>query len=184
MLPRNKIGSWMTEEMAASGDGPVQTPQRSSMENKFMAIIAVTQRGYHYFEVLERGESINSERYVDFLRNLLQFLSTKLNPIQPENMRLMHDNATPHTALNTQDFAAAQNIRLLKQPPYSPDTNLCDNYIFGRLEAKRKDFESAADVRQFLHEELPHFTAARMAKALENSIKTMTKIIESGGIYV
>ena len=70
LKPRNKIGSWVS----ASGHQPhLQTALRSPMEEKYLVIIAISQRGRHYFEILNRNESINSTKYVEFLKNLLQF---------------------------------------------------------------------------------------------------------------
>ena len=115
---------------------------------------------------------------------MINFFLGLQNPIQPHNMRLMHDNATPHTARTTQTFIVDNNIRLLRQPPYSPDINLCDNYIFPRLEVKSQNFNSADDLRQFLREQLPLFTGERMTKALQKSVETMRKIVDVNGAYV
>ena len=89
------------------------------------------------------------------------------NLILPENMRLQHDNAKPHTALVTATHIEEMNIRLLRQPPYSPDLNMCDSYIFPRLESIRDDFESGDDLKQFFTNELPNFTAYRINRALD-----------------
>ena len=154
LKPRNKIGSWVS----ASGDQPhLQTALRSPMEEKYLVIIAISQRGRHYFEILNRNESINSTKYVEFLKNLLQFQIGFENPILPENMRLQQDNARPHVSLET--------IRLLPQPPYSPEVNLCDAYLFPRLEALRNDFQTRDEIKQFLDQNLPNFTATRMEKS-------------------
>ena len=52
----------------------MMTTRRSQMESKFMAVISRTQKRVHFFEVLEKGESLNSDSYVLFLTNLAQFL--------------------------------------------------------------------------------------------------------------
>ena len=58
------IGNWLS----ADGDKQRrQTARRSVLENKFMVIIAVSQKGQHYFEILNRGQSINTQRYIEFL---------------------------------------------------------------------------------------------------------------------
>ena len=93
--------------------------------------------GNHYFEVLGANEAINSERYVAFLGNLINFLANQNDTILPENMRLLMDNARPHTAANNIAYLENLNVRLLRQPPYSPDCNTCDRYIFHGLESKR-----------------------------------------------
>ena len=37
---------------------------------KFIAIISVSQRGEHYFEILDVNESVNAERYTQFLTHM------------------------------------------------------------------------------------------------------------------
>ena len=75
------------------------------------------------------------------------------------------------------------NIRLLWQPPYSPDLNMCDSYIFPRLESIHDDFESGDDLRQFFTNKLPKFTAYRINKTLDELILTMEILIEVSGSY-
>ena len=88
--------------MGAGGDErPIQTSRRTPMDKKFMAIVAVSQRGHHFFQVLARNEHVNAEMYIQFLIDLENFLMAQPNPIRPENMRLQHDNARPHAARAT-----------------------------------------------------------------------------------
>lgn len=178
---RNKIGSWLS----AGGDEPLrQTARRSPMEKKFLVIIAVSQKGQHYFEVLERNQNIDAQRYMQFITNLINFLQRLPNPLNPENMRLQHDNARPHTARDTAEYLENLNVRLIRQPPYSPDVNLCDRYVFPRLEALTTQFESAEEIKNFLSVELPKFDKARMSNALEEAVKHIEKVIDAGGSYL
>jgi hypothetical protein len=182
LIPSNKIGSWVT----GGGDEPQRkTAKRSTMEKKFMDILAVTQRGQHYYELLNQNESVNSQRYVQFLYNLEAHLKQFEMPILFENARLIQDNARPHVSAETLEFLNNKNVRLLKQPPYSPDCNLCDRYIFGRLESKRKNnFENKEAIMSFLDDQMPLFTSQRMAKALDQMMADMHKIIDIGGDYI
>ena len=36
-------------------------------QNNFLAIVAGTNPGFHYFQVLKRGQTIDSDVYVDLL---------------------------------------------------------------------------------------------------------------------
>ena len=103
-----------------------------------------------------------------------------------ENVRLVHDNARPHVSRNLNDFLASTAVRLLPQPPYSPDCNLSDRYIFPRLEAIRgnNNFNTKGELKQFLSEQLPLFTILRMGKALNNMVEDFRKIIQNGGKYL
>lgn len=181
LAPRNVIGNWL------SADGDTQrrqTARRSAMENKFMVVLAVSQKGQHYFEILNRGQSINAERYIEFLERMENHFAHLEDPILSHNMRFQQDNAKPHTARITREYMENRNIRLVRQPPYSPDLNLCDRYIFPRLESARSDFQSMENLRDFLRDQLPTFTRPRMAKALEELCTHAEKVIENNGNYV
>lgn len=54
-----------------------QTPRRTTMEKKFVAIIAVSQKGLHYFEIILSNSSVNAQRYIPFLENLFHFWSSQ-----------------------------------------------------------------------------------------------------------
>ena len=182
MRPRNKIGSWAT----ADGDRR-QTPRRTSMEKKFMAIVAVSVRGHHHYKVLNRNECVNSETYIAFLEEMGQSLlhQDQWHPIRMENMSLVQDNARPHVSQATMTFLHDKNVRLLKQPPYSPDCNLCDQYIFPRLESLRKDaYETKEELEYFLRAQLPLFHGERMKVAFEKMCADMERILEKGGDYL
>ena len=80
-----------------------------------------------------------------------------------------------------------KNIRLLKQPAYSPDVNMCDRFVFPRLEALREteeDFVDKADLETFLREHLPSFTSNMMDKEFEKMKKHIDLIIQKEGHYV
>lgn len=185
LKPRNRIGSWITPD----GDSHVsQTARRKSVEMKYHVIVAVSQRGNHYFEILPQNETVDATRYIQFLTNLERFLLNLRNPLLVENMRLIHDNARPHVAVATANYIAGKNIRLLRQPPYSPDCNLCDCYLFKRLESRRDsqnlNFNSREDLENFLNAELSLFTSNRMEAALDKMMDVMRTIIQNDGNYV
>lgn len=180
LRPRNKIGSWVSSE----GDC-LKTPRRMPMEKKFMAIVAVDLHGYHFFKVLNRNQSVTSVLYTTFLDEMAQEYSQYPNPILMKNASIIHDNARPHVARATQEYLLEKGVRQLKQPPYSPDCNLCDRFIFPRLESARKEsYETKEELEAFLQSQLPNFHRDRMKAALNDMIHDFEAIVESGGDYL
>lgn len=181
MLPRNVVGSWV-----GPGGDRRKTAVRSSMEKKFLAIVAVSTRGKHFFQVLDRGETVDSDVYIQFLQGMRNFFANLPQPLLMENIRLIHDNARPHVSNNTREYLNSTAVRLLKQPAYSPDCNLCDRYVFPRLEAirGRDDFNTKDELTEFLDNQLPLFTQQRMSKALATMTEDFRKIIENDGHYL
>ena len=78
MKPWNVIGNWIVPD---GDEKRRQTARRTTMESKFMAIIAVSQGGQHYFEVLEHNLHVNGEKYVEFLKGMQNVFANLKNPI-------------------------------------------------------------------------------------------------------
>ena len=82
------------------GDRPT-VAQRTIHDVKTMILVAVTYDGLFVADFLHKGETINSERYVQFLKKVNFSLSRRANPISWEEWILQHDNARPHMSLFT-----------------------------------------------------------------------------------
>lgn len=179
LLPRQDIGSWMSPE----GDRR-QTPRRLQTEPKCLCYVAVSLSGVHYFKVAE--DNINSDAYIIFINEMCEHMKANAG-IQTENMVLIQDNARPHVSKTSLDYFGRKNIRLLKQAPYSPDSNMLDRFIFPRLEAKRtqyQDFHTKDELQAFMNNELPTFTAEKMNRQFEELNEDLRKIIENNGFYL
>jgi len=77
-------------------------------------------------QYLERGETMNGDRYKSFLENVLKPLIEKKrirNPI------ILQDHATPHERTDVQNYITGQGWEILDHPAWSPDLNpVSDNF--------------------------------------------------------
>ena len=118
--------------------------------HKTMISLVFTGNGKVSVSVTERGETISNGSYVEFIRTTdvlwqkLQTDSTKL-----KELLWMHDNAQPHSAVNTRNFLNMRKVKRVKQSPYSPDFNPCDRWFFKNLknELRHCHVQCAYDVR-------------------------------------
>ena len=141
-----------------------------------MAIIAVSLRGEYFSKVMDG--SVTAETYVKFLREMCVYFSGLQQPLLMQNMQVINDNARPHTVNLTTNILTNKNIKMIKHSPYSPDPNLCNRFVFPRLESirNRLDFVNTEDLQQFLNDQLPTFT--RPMK------KDLQAIIDAEGCYL
>jgi len=125
----------------AGGDRP-HIVRRSTGDKKYLLMMSATFDATFYWEILEDGGSINAERYISFIEKAFLKYSEVLN-VPVSALSLMHDNARPHIATKVQDFLEKNGVTMIKQPPYSPDFNLLDRFVFRNYETFRKniDFE-------------------------------------------
>jgi len=82
---------------------------------------------------MAKCETINSDAYIKTLRKLKQrYWRVRLNR-NPGAMLIQHDNARPHTSIQTQEAIAKFGRNVLPHLPYSPDLAPSDFHLFGPL---------------------------------------------------
>ena len=99
---------------------------------------------------------------------------------------LQHDNARPHVARTVTAWLEHQHINILKQPPYSPDTNLLDRYVFRNYETYRRgnDFANSNELENSVDNFLNSLTPAQMEKEFAVFKQHLQKVIDSEGDYI
>ena len=101
-------------------------------------------------------------------------------------MLLQIDNARPHTAVTTQDYLAVCEVRLVKQSPYSPDLNLCDRFLFTRLQEilRLEQFDCQADVVKAAQQYCRGLSEETLTKEFGKLLEHCRLVIASGGDYI
>jgi hypothetical protein len=116
---------------------------------KTMLSIVFTGNGKVNMNVSEKGETVNSESYVDFVHQTGdRWRRLRSDPTPLKELLWMQDNARPHSAAATEDFFRKRHVKLVKQSPYSPDFNLCDRWLITELKKglRRCNLDCAQDV--------------------------------------
>jgi len=168
-----------------AGDRP-KIPRRTISDKKHLVCVAVTLAGSYYHEVLEVGESMNSQRYLIFLNNMFRAFQRFYPSFIISDFILMHDNARPHVAETIISHVNRNQYKLLKQAPYSPDTNLCDRLVFPAMEMKRSHtlLLGKNAVNTFISEFLADFSITGFFNAKQALLRDLHKIVENDGEYL
>ncbi len=83
-----------------------------------------------YLEVMEKGPTVNSERYMAFLQdNFRDEFMPERNFFGCRKMLLIVDNARPHISCAALSMLARKGMRLPRKPPYSLDFNFNDPWV-------------------------------------------------------
>lgn len=117
---------------------------------KVMASIFWDSRGVLLIDYLERGHTVTAERYCGTLRRLREAIRRKRPGMLSEGVILLHDNARPHTARQTQDLLQTFKWEVWNHPPpYSPDLAPSDYCLFPKLKEHLSGtrFSSDSDVK-------------------------------------
>lgn len=160
--------------------------KKSPFDRKVLIIVAVTFIGKCHIEILKKHETVNSERYVTFLKNMIHNFSRQQDPLTWTSCILIHDNARPHTSQETKAYLQSQGVSVLQQPVYSPDFNLLDRWYFGQLENRRltKNFNDEIELSQYVTMAIHDLVKEDDGQQLQQLCEDLTAVISKAGDYL
>lgn len=164
---------------------PPSRARRMISSKKAMLTIVWTKKEIFFVDLLPKGTKFCSNYY---LHNILEPLVDIINPPEKRSKTIIHfhqDNARPHTANCIKEFCSENNIKVLPQPPYSPDITPSDFFLFGYIKDKLKG-EFFDDENELLHkvEEICNEISPTKLKQVFNTWCTRLEwVANNGGEY-
>jgi hypothetical protein len=76
---------------------------KTSSVRKVMATVFWDMKGLLLVDFIHKDETINADRYIQTLHKLRQVIRQKRVGMLTRSVKLLHDNATPHTAGKTRE---------------------------------------------------------------------------------
>jgi transposase len=154
---------------------------------KTMLLVAFTGDQKVNVENADPGETINAERYIEFVRSTGEkWRHLRRTPIKLSELIWQHDNARSHVARETMTFFEGRNVTLLKQSPYSPDLNQCDRWIFKTLKNLFRGlrFSSGDEVKAQAVQSLRALPVDKFEMELQSLFEHCKRVVSVQGDYV
>ena len=122
-----KSGFYMSTTHASANESnpedlPEPEPKNDLHPKKVMLSVWWDFEGIIYYELLRPNTTIDSKLYCEQLQNLK--VALQANRLERRKVRLLHDNAKPHTSKITRQKLEEFGWEVLPHPPYSPDLHL------------------------------------------------------------
>ncbi|CAH1971392.1 unnamed protein product [Acanthoscelides obtectus] len=133
--------------------------------------------------------SLNEQRTVTadwYTTIFLQKVITELRKINPERRIILHqDNASSHTAQKTRQYLTEENVKLLDDPPYSPDLSPNDFFTFPKIKNRLRGqrFQSPEEAVDAFKNAVLDLPANEWNKCFENWFESMQMCINLRGEY-
>jgi histone-lysine N-methyltransferase SETMAR len=166
------------------GEQPDPDPKPEIHAKKILLSVFWDSQGILSLELLQPNTTMNADNYCNQLDRLRRIISIE-RPYR-DHVILLHDNARPHTAIQThQKIVNEFGWEILPHPPYSPDCAPTDYHLFRHLSrdlAGRKfsDFtHTQNEVRSILYSYSKDF----FAKGIEKLPTRWEYIVEHDGTY-
>jgi hypothetical protein len=150
---------------------------------------AVRARGEMYQTCL----SLTGDIYNEYIVNvILPVIAAKCPPeMKVKQIKLIHDNATPHSKINMAEFNAkcielGVNVSINFQPPQSPDLNINDLSFFASIqslyykqtEVNIKNIETLIEAMDYTY---GHYNCIKINRAFLTLFTNYNAILQSDG---
>ncbi|GFU37368.1 histone-lysine N-methyltransferase SETMAR [Trichonephila clavipes] len=99
---------------------------------------------------MQQGTTINAAAYCATLTKLRRAIQNKRRGLLTSVVLLLHDNARPHSAINTKNLIRSFGWEQIDHPPYSPELSPSDFHLFRYLKEflGGKRFDTTDEVKE------------------------------------
>jgi histone-lysine N-methyltransferase SETMAR len=163
---------------------PEPEPKADLHPRKVMLSVWWDVKGVIHSELLPPNTTVNATLYCSQMDRLQAALKRK-RPNR-DKVRLLHDNARPHTAKKTREKIKELGWEVLPHPAYSPDLAPSDYYLFRSLSnhLEKKHYDNQDE----LQKDLEDFFRSKSASFYDHGIRQLPKrweaVLDSNGAYI
>ena len=170
------------------GAQPEPEPKGDVHERKQMLSVFWDLQGIIHWELLAANTTVNANLYCTQLDRLRQSIQKKRPRWAQERgkVRLLVDNARPHTAKITREKLEKFRWEVLPHPAYSPDLAPSDYALFRSLSNKlrEKRFDDRKDLEIFLQNFFDHKSERFYSDAIMFLPQRWESVLDTDGAYL
>ena len=150
-------------------------------ENKTQNYTCLLYTSVLLVEFMQQGTTINAAAYCATLTKLRRAIQNKRRGLLTSGVLLLHDNARPHSAIQTQNLIRSFGWEQIDHPPYSPDLAPSDFHLFCYLKeflggkCFATDDEVKEAVKDWLSSQVVDFYDFGIQKLVEHYDKCLNK---------
>ncbi|CAO4372757.1 unnamed protein product [Caenorhabditis nigoni] len=166
------------------GEDPPVQPKPGLHEKKCLLSCFWDMKGMLFFELIPQGRSITASIYTDQLDSLALALREK-RP-RHSTVHLLHDNARPHVAKDTQAKLQELGWTTVPHPPYSPDIAPSDYHLFRPLKQflREKQFKTFDELKMEVSDFFDSRTPEFWKSGIEELPNRWLTVVMNNGDYI
>jgi len=175
-----------SQEWRPTGSAPPLKPRRDTSAKKRMAIVFWDREGLILTNWVPSGQTVNANYYCKVLTELKDSIKEKRRGKWSRGVLLLHDNARPHTAAQTQATLAQLGFETLPHPPYSPDLAPSDYWLFSEMskQVRGKKFKELSGMAGILGSWAMNCDPGWFQQGIEMLPKRWELCVKMRGAYV
>ena len=175
-------GQWLSP-----GQAPVPTARPGLHPKKVMLCVWWDIHGIVYFELLNEGQTIDSELYCQQLDRLCMAVKKNRPSLFNRKGVVFHqDNAKPHTSRITRNKLNEIGWEILPHPSYSPDIAPSDYHLFQSLQhfLKNKRFDNKQAVEMAINQFFESKDGNFFRSGIECLPQRWQTVVDNNGEYI
>jgi len=158
--------------------------RRSQYEPKMLFSIFFKSNGWLWIHAADSGQTIDGNYYID---NCLEPTIEELKKQRPisgvKGIKLLHDNAKPHVAIEVKNFLREEGISVMPHPPYSPDLAPCDFWLFDYIKRNLPDQTNKSSLFKVVSNIVENIPEKEFKKTFSRLLERMQLCIDNKGEY-
>jgi hypothetical protein len=159
---------------------PTTKKFKTTFVRKVMVTVFCDTKGLLLVDFIHKNETIHAGHYIQTLQEVRQAIRRKRVGMLTRGVKLLHDNAAPHTAGKTRETIEKMGWEIHEHPPHRPDFHL-----FGKLkDLSGKRFASDQEVENETRNWLTNLDANFYAKGILKLVSCWDKCLNLFGDYV
>ena len=166
------------------GQKPKTVVRRGQYEPKMLFSIFFKSNGWLWMHAADSGQTIDGNYYID---NCLEPTIKELKKQRPisgvKGIKLLHDNAKPHVAVEVKNFLKEEGISVMPHPPYSPDLSPCDFWLFDYIKQNLPEQTSKKSLFKEVSKIVKNIPEKEYKKTFDKLIERMQLCIDNKGEY-
>lgn len=168
----------------AEGQSPKTIVRRSQDEPKMLFSIFFKSNSWLWIHAVDSGQTIDGKYYIDnCLKPTIEELK-KQRPISGvKGIKLLHDNAKPHVAIEVKNFLREEDVSVMPHPPYSPDLAPCDFWLFDYIKRNLPDQPNKNSLFKAVSNIVENIPEKEFKKTFDRLLERMQLCIENKGEY-
>ena len=157
-------------------------PDRANPPHKFLMIPFFDSTDMIYMHWIPTWQTVNKEYYDEVLREFRKRFHRKRPALFKSGLWHFHqDNAPVHNSILVIGYLSKLGIKIVPQPPYSPDLGPCDFWSFPKLRSCR--YETIEEMKEAVTNIIDTLTQEDFHEALHKLLERQSKCIAARGDY-
>ena len=171
--------SWVGE-----GESPTTVVRRSKFEPKTLFSIFFKSNGPVLIHAVDEGKTIDNNYYIEnCLTPVVKEIWKQRKASGTKGIKLLQDNARPHTHSNVINYLTEEGIHIMPHPPYSPDLAPCDYWLNDYIKRNLTDQTNEKSLARAVSKVVKNIPEEEFKKTFDKLLERMELCINNHGDY-